>query len=176
MRATCRSGVRREALRTLGQLQGGGARRILEMAKAGKLPGELKTEATTLLHTTFTLDRRLRDEAARVLPLPSAAGGRPLPPVGELLRREGDPEKGRVVFFRVGLNSCASCHRVRGQGQWVGPDLSTIGTKYGKDELLRSILNPSAAIGYNYRALVLAPRRRPRAHRPARRGHAAIGW
>src|SRR4029079_2548893 len=82
-------GVRREALRTLA-LQGGGARRILEMAKAGKLPGELKTEATTLLHTTFTLDRRLRDEAARVLPLPSAAGGHPLPPVGELLRREGD--------------------------------------------------------------------------------------
>ena len=28
--------------------------------------------------------------------------------------------------------------------------------KYGKDELLRSILNPSAAIGYNFRSLVLA--------------------
>jgi putative heme-binding domain-containing protein len=91
-----------------------------------------------------------------VLPLPKTAGGHPLPPVGELLRRDGNPEAGRSVFFRAGLNSCATCHRVRGQGQWVGPDLSTIGTKYGKDELLRSILNPSAAIGYSYRSLVLA--------------------
>jgi putative heme-binding domain-containing protein len=29
-------------------------------------------------------------------------------------------------------------------------------TKYGKDELLRSILNPSAAVGYNYRSFVVA--------------------
>ena len=79
-----------------------------------------------------------------------------MPPFGQLIRREGDPDKGRAVFFRTGPNSCASCHRVQGQGQWIGPDLSTIGTKYGKDELLRSILNPSAAIGYNYRSIVLA--------------------
>ncbi len=45
---------------------------------------------------------------------------------------------------------------MQGRGQWIGPDLSTIGTKYGKDELLRSILNPSAAIGYNFRSLVVA--------------------
>ena len=38
----------------------------------------------------------------------------------------------------------------------MGPDLSTIGTKYGKDELLHSILNPSAAIGYSYITLVVA--------------------
>jgi len=72
------------------------------------------------------------------------------------MHQNGNPEQGRAVFFRTGLNSCASCHRVRGQGQWIGPDLSTIGTKYGKHELFRSILNPSAAIGYNYRALILA--------------------
>jgi putative heme-binding domain-containing protein len=38
----------------------------------------------------------------------------------------------------------------------VGPDLSTIGVKYGRDELVRSILSPSAAIGFSYRSLVLA--------------------
>ena len=60
---------------------------------------------------------------------------------------------GRAVFFRTGTNSCGSCHRVQGQGQWIGPDLSTIGTKYGKDELLRSILNPSEAQpGYSFAA------------------------
>ncbi len=88
--------------------------------------------------------------------MPRIADGRVLPPIGQLLRRNGDPDKGRAVFFRPGQSSCASCHRVQGQGQWVGPDLSTIGTKYGKDELLKSILNPSAAIGYSFRSLVLA--------------------
>jgi len=146
-------GLRREALRALAEHQDGG-QRIIDLARDGKLPDDLKTEAVTLLITHR--DRQIRDRAATVLPVPKIAGGRPLPPVGQLLRRDGNPDKGRAVFFRTGQNSCASCHRVRGQGQWVGPDLSTIGTKYGKDELLRSILNPSAAIGYSFRSLVLA--------------------
>ena len=50
----------------------------------------------------------------------------------------------------------------RGSGQWIGPDLSTIGVKYGRDELIRSILSPSAAIGYNFRSVVAGPGRRPR--------------
>jgi putative membrane-bound dehydrogenase-like protein len=146
-------GLRREALRALVEHQDGGPR-IIELARERKLPDDLKTEAVTLLITHR--DRRVRDGAAAVLPLPRVAGGHALPPVGELIRRDGDPSKGRAVFFRAGQNTCASCHRVQGQGQWVGPDLSTIGTKYGKDELLRSILSPSAAVGYNYRALTLA--------------------
>lgn len=47
------------------------------------------------------------------------------------------------------------CHRVQGNGQWIGPDLSTIGVKYGKEELIRSILSPSAAIGYSFRSVVV---------------------
>jgi len=146
-------GLRREALRALTEQQDGG-QRILRLARDGKLPDDLKTEAVTLLITHR--DRQIRDQAAKFLPMPRIADGRVLPPVGQLLRRNGDPDKGRAVFFRTGQTSCASCHRVQGQGQWVGPDLSTIGTKYGKDELLRSILNPSAAIGYSFRSLVLA--------------------
>jgi putative membrane-bound dehydrogenase-like protein len=145
-------GVRREALRSLAQLQDGGAR-VIELARAGKLLDDLKTEATTLLYTSP--ERRIREAAALVLPLPKAAGGRPLPPVGELIRREGDAARGREVFFRGGANACGSCHRVQGQGQWVGPDLSTIGVKSSRDELIRSILNPGAAIGSNFRSVVV---------------------
>jgi putative membrane-bound dehydrogenase-like protein len=146
-------GLRREALRTLAQLRDGGSR-ILELARAGKLPDDLRTEATTLLYTAP--ERRVREAAARVLPQPTLAGGHPLPPIGELIRRDGDPDRGRDVFFRDGANSCGGCHRVQGRGRWVGPDLSTIGVKSGRDELVRSILNPSAAIGYNFRSLVVA--------------------
>jgi putative heme-binding domain-containing protein len=145
-------GIRREALRSMAQLESGGTR-IIELVRAKKLPGDLITEATTLLHTSA--NRRVRDLAGEVLPLPKTAAGRPLPPIGELIRRDGDANHGRELFFRTGVNSCGSCHRVQGQGQWIGPDLSTIGVKYGRDELLRSILNPSAAIGFSFRSLIV---------------------
>ncbi len=122
-----------------------GGQRIIELRRGGKLPDDLKTEAVMLLLTHQ--DRQIRDQAAKVLPMPRIADGRVLPPVGQLLSRHGDPDRGRAVFFRTGQTACASCHRVQGQGQWIGPDLSTIGTKYGKDELLRSILDPIVAIG-----------------------------
>ena len=146
-------GLRREALRIYGRLPGG-AMKVIDLARDGKLPDELKTEATTLVHREP--DRRIRDAAESVLPLPKSASGKPLPSLFELVRREGNAERGQAAFFRSGTNSCASCHRVQGRGQWIGPDLSTIGSKYGKSELIQSILNPSAAIGYNFRSTVAA--------------------
>ena len=146
--------LRREALRSYGRPRGGGGMRVLALAKGGNLPDELKSEAVSIVYADP--DNRVRREAGNVLPLPKTTEGRPLPSPAELLRRDGDVARGQAVFFRDAANACASCHRVQGQGRWVGPDLSTIGTKYGKDELLRSILNPSAAIGYNYRSNILA--------------------
>jgi putative heme-binding domain-containing protein len=154
-------GVRREALRTLAGL-GDGPNKLIALARDGKLPADLKTEATTVLATHP--ERKVRDRAAQVLPLPRTRGGRPLPSFGEMVRKEGRADRGREIFFRqpeagvaavAGATACGNCHRVQGRGQWVGPDLSTIGTKYGRDELLRSILNPSAAIGYNFRTMVV---------------------
>jgi putative membrane-bound dehydrogenase-like protein len=148
-------GLRRTALRTIALADSsGGARQILEMARGGTLPADLKTEATTVLN--HHPNRFIRMDAERVLPLPKTASGRSLPPIADLLVRPGQAERGRAVFFRAGTNTCGACHRVQGQGQWIGPDLSTIGTKYGKDELLRSILNPSEAVGYSFRAQVVA--------------------
>jgi len=145
-------GLRREALRAFARL-GDGPARILDMAEAGDLPADLKVEASTLLATQA--DRPTRDRAARVLPLPKTRDGRPLPSFFEMVRKPGDAGRGQDAFFRAGANACSGCHRVQGRGQWVGPDLSTVGAKYGRDELLRSILNPSAAIGYNYRTSIL---------------------
>ena len=148
-------GLRREALRVYARPGNGGARKVIELARDRKLPDELKSEAASIAHNDA--DARVRNQAADLLPLPKTASGRPLPPIKELIARNGDANHGRQVFAKPGVsNACATCHRVQGQGQWVGPDLSTIGTKYGKDELLRSILYPSAAIGYNFKSNVLA--------------------
>jgi len=151
-------GLRREALRTLARSNEGGFR-VLALAREKKLPDDLITEATTVAHSHP--NTRVRNEAANALPLPKTKSGRPIPSMGDLIRLEGRADRGRDVFFRStsqpGLTvSCGGCHRVQGRGEWVGPDLSTIGTKYGRDELFRSILNPSAAIGYNYKTNVVA--------------------
>ncbi len=148
-------GLRREALRAYSRPRNGGGGRVLELARNGKLPEELKSEGVAIVSNDA--DGKVRREGAELLPAPKAASGRALPPIAELARRDGDPARGRLVFHRAsGSVACASCHRVQGEGRWVGPDLSTIGTKYGKDELFRSILYPSAAIGYNDKAHVLA--------------------
>ena len=90
-------GLRREALKAMAEQQDGG-QRIIGLARDKKLPDDLKTDAVTLLITHR--DRQVRDRAASVLPVPKLAGGRPLPPVGELIRRDGNSDKGKVVFFR----------------------------------------------------------------------------
>jgi putative membrane-bound dehydrogenase-like protein len=146
-------GLRREALRVYASLNDGGLK-LVALAKEGKLAADLKNEATLALNAHP--DRNVRTEANKVLPMGNTQNGRKLPSFFELVRREGKADQGREVFFREGSNSCATCHRVQGRGQWVGPDLSTIGTKYGRDELLRSILTPSSAIGYNFRSLIVS--------------------
>ena len=145
-------GLRRESLRTLAT-EGDGARRLLAMAREDAIPGILKIEAATVLRGHP--DGGIRAAALKAMPIVSASG-RPLPSNGDLIRRDGRADRGRDVFFKAGTTTCASCHRVQGRGQWVGPDLSTIGAKYGKDELLRSILNPSTAVGYNFRSHVVS--------------------
>jgi len=146
-------GLRREALKNLVEKRGGGAR-VIALLREQKLSEDLKSQAAALLYTAR--DPRTRNEAAAFVPLPKTSAGRPLPAISELLRREGNADRGREVFFRTTTNACASCHRAGGRGQWIGPDLSTIGVKYGRDELVHSILSPSAAIGLAYRSVVAA--------------------
>ena len=54
----------------------------------------------------------------------------------------GDPDKGRELFFDSGNDlNCAYCHRVRGMGSEVGPDLSGLSDRPSR-EILRDIVLP----------------------------------
>lgn len=68
----------------------------------------------------------------------------------DILKLEGDAERGRSVFLRSGAASCSNCHRVRGKGKDIGPDLSLIGRKYERKALLETIMKPSAGIAPEY--------------------------
>jgi putative heme-binding domain-containing protein len=57
----------------------------------------------------------------------------------------GDPLKGRMVF-QLPNTQCTRCHQVDGWGSDFGPDLSNVGISKSEEQLVESILEPSAAI------------------------------
>ena len=68
-----------------------------------------------------------------------------------MIKRNGDPARGRLVF-ESDNGACTYCHVVNGRGTDVGPQLSEIGTKLGKDAVYQSILDPSSGISFGFEA------------------------
>jgi putative membrane-bound dehydrogenase-like protein len=64
--------------------------------------------------------------------------------------RKADAARGKEVFKSI----CAKCHRLRGQGKNMGPDLGTV-THKPKPVLLEDILIPSQSIAQGYESYVV---------------------
>jgi putative heme-binding domain-containing protein len=60
----------------------------------------------------------------------------------------GSPDAGRASFEQ----RCAICHRFGAIGKDVGPDLTTISSRFKKRDVLESILWPSKVISDQYQA------------------------
>ena len=67
-----------------------------------------------------------------------------------LLALKGDKAKGKEIFHQNNGPRCAACHRVEGLGSTLGPDLSGIGLKYNREQILDHILYPSKTIDPKY--------------------------
>jgi len=147
-RADAPPALRRQAVRSLAKTLEG-SKAILDLAKADKLPEDVKFTASSELSRARWPE--VRDAAATLLPPPPGQNNELLPPIAELLKRTGDPAMGRAVLNNPAVG-CSTCHRVQGQGVDFGPDLSEIGTKLGKDALYEAILDPSAGISFGYEA------------------------
>ncbi|MDP6444625.1 MAG: PQQ-dependent sugar dehydrogenase [Pirellulaceae bacterium] len=61
----------------------------------------------------------------------------------ELLSLESNAARGKQVFFDNSAAACKNCHLVDKVGGKVGPDLTEIGKKYPRGQLLEHILTPS---------------------------------
>ncbi|NOS68874.1 MAG: c-type cytochrome [Verrucomicrobia bacterium] len=100
---------------------------------------------------TVDLDVDMRSVEAR-LPKPagvaeSVASGASKSPQAEILAG-GDFERGRELFTGDRLK-CATCHRIRGEGGQVGPDLDTLISRDAA-AVLRDIKEPSASINPDF--------------------------
>jgi putative heme-binding domain-containing protein len=63
----------------------------------------------------------------------------------------GNRDKGHALF----LQNCATCHRLRDEGNAVGPDLGTVATK-PVQELVVAILDPNQAVDPAYTSYSVA--------------------
>lgn len=68
----------------------------------------------------------------------------------QILELKGDAAKGERIFSQGGSAACNKCHRIKGKGSDIGPELSQIGKKYERRALLETIVNPSAGIAPEY--------------------------
>ena len=64
-----------------------------------------------------------------------------------------DFKNGRQMF---GAGSCYACHRIAGEGGAVGPDLTSVGGKFGAYDLLESIVDPGKEISDQYGSSVFS--------------------
>ena len=68
----------------------------------------------------------------------------------------GDAERGRRLFHTNLKLRCSACHQVGTQGGgFVGPDLSEVGTRAKREDLLESLIDPSAKIVKGYDTMVI---------------------
>ncbi len=73
----------------------------------------------------------------------------------QILSRKGNVERGRELFFKSAGLQCVSCHRVGDTGSTLGPDLSQIGKKLTRAQILESILEPSKNVEPKYVAYLV---------------------
>jgi putative heme-binding domain-containing protein len=63
-----------------------------------------------------------------------------------VLALTGDAERGRRLFFESAGMQCKVCHRIGAGEDLLGPELTLIGKKYTKAQLLENIVDPSKTI------------------------------
>jgi putative heme-binding domain-containing protein len=67
----------------------------------------------------------------------------------QLLALKGNATRGRDLFKSAALQ-CTNCHRVSGVGSTLGPDLTDVGKRLTRTQIVESLLEPSKTIDPKY--------------------------
>ncbi|MGN6438093.1 MAG: PVC-type heme-binding CxxCH protein [Agriterribacter sp.] len=118
-----------------------GGQLLMGLASENKFPKELVPAMEELIFKNP--DIAVRVQAGKYFKQPGVTKQYAIPEIAAL---KGDAANGKTVFTTY----CASCHKVGGEGNDIGPELSSIGKKFDKTGLLDAIIHPSAAILLGY--------------------------
>jgi len=141
--------LRQTAIQVLGQ-RPATALTVAKLFNEGKLPPEdLRTIVEALSpHRSPELQEALQTLLKRtVLAAPTGVEARRM---RDFVRRSGSSERGKAIFFDAKKGGCASCHRLEGVGEAIGPDLTRIWDTLSFEKRIESILDPSKEIKEGY--------------------------
>jgi putative heme-binding domain-containing protein len=153
------------ALKTAPQNLAIGLARGLALGKTGAealLEAAEKGQASPRLLKDPTVQERLRNGKPKNLEARLKTLFEALPPeddrlkqlqvarLSEFRKQKRDAEVGAKVFEK----NCAACHRLRGKGSKIGPDLDGIGLR-GVERLLEDTLDPNRNVDGAFRATVI---------------------
>jgi putative heme-binding domain-containing protein len=121
------------------------ALRVVQALDTGRFPAAASAEI--LAAAAEHPEAPIRDLFERFLPAEQRVRRLgPSPNSAELLALRGDAAQGRELFLQAAALQCKTCHQVAGAGGRVGPDLSQIGKKYNRAQILENLLTPSRTI------------------------------
>lgn len=135
------------AFATLGTLPGAQAdaalTRWMEQLLAGKVAAELQLDV---------LDAAGKRDALKPLVAKFDASLEAKDPIAKwkVSLTGGNVEEGRKVFHERAEVSCVRCHKIQGEGGEVGPDLTGLAGRNGRDYVLTAIIHPNATIAQGY--------------------------
>ncbi len=148
---TPRPELRDEAMSILGT-RPEGAKLVAETFLAGQLPRSTLPRVSELLQTHFVRRPELRELLTKVMT--TGLNVRFTPNEVEKIRQEmvlqGDPKRGRTLYFDAAKLACVRCHKLEGVGGQIGPDLTRIWETHTLDKLLEAMLEPSKEIKEGY--------------------------
>ena len=140
-------GEAQNALQALGELQGPMAAEALQsfwdQLTAGSMNPALQLELLEAMEGQPTLDSTLQAYRSNRSPED------PIGPYRAALEG-GNPRKGVQILYRNQAAQCMRCHAIRGRGGEVGPNLTHVASELSNEELLESLVNPSARIAPGY--------------------------
>jgi quinoprotein glucose dehydrogenase len=67
----------------------------------------------------------------------------------------GDAAAGKKIFMERPDASCVRCHKVKGEGGEVGPDLTGIITRHDREYILESVLFPNKQIAPGFESVLV---------------------
>lgn len=125
------------------------AKALLDAIEAGKIhPGELSAANRAALH--HSADPSIKQRATQLLASVDQARQKVIDSFTPAISMQGNPRHGHELY----VAKCISCHRLKGEGNALGPDLETV-KSWDREKLLANILDPNREVAPNYAAYLL---------------------
>lgn len=74
----------------------------------------------------------------------------------KITKVSGDAKRGAELFSPTGkAAACTACHFINGVGRDFGPDLSKVGARLNKEQIIENLLTPSKVIAQGFQPVVI---------------------